>query len=332
VRVNEVWEKDFGNVAVYTDNDGNIGIGTASPDYNLQVGDGAPSISISSANNTVFIGPDTSSGRLILEGTSQADIVIIDGGGGSNDKVMQLVTDGGITKFRSLSDAAGIQTDDILAMDHSNGNVGIGSASPPELLYVEGGGISVTGQTYATSGNMLITSSAALGPRIVSNTDTAGNSTVTAAASRIQYGAGGAAISTSPTTTAGNPRTFTQRTVVTIAGDMGIGVSTPQGRLHGYDTISGFKHWKYDGLDATSRTIIPNGTGDVLYRLAGIYVMRNSAGVAVSGSVAVANGGTQNITVGADTVTITVAAAGTVTIARSAGANTIKVGLWLLWL
>jgi hypothetical protein len=121
---------------------------------------------------------------------------------------------------------------------------------------------------------------------------------------------------------------------ITIAsgGNIGIGVASVQGLFHGYDVISGFLHWEYDGLDATSRTIITNGTGDVLYRLTGIYAMRNSAGTAVSGSVGVANGGTQNITVGADTVTITVAAAGTVTIARSAGSNTIKVGLWLLWL
>jgi hypothetical protein len=37
VRVNEVWEKDFGNVAVYTDNGGNVGIGTAAPTDDLQV-------------------------------------------------------------------------------------------------------------------------------------------------------------------------------------------------------------------------------------------------------------------------------------------------------
>lgn len=126
--------------------------------------------------------------------------------------------------------------------------------------------------------------------------------------------------------------TNTERMRLTAAGYLGINRTSPQGMLHGYDSISGFEHWKYNGLDGTSRTILPNGTGDVLFYLAGIYVMRNSAGVAVSGSVAVANGGTQNITVGADTVTITVAGTGATTIARSAGSNTIRVGLWLLWL
>jgi hypothetical protein len=123
------------------------------------------------------------------------------------------------------------------------------------------------------------------------------------------------------------------RQYINSSGDIGIGVGTsPQGRLHGYDSISGFLHWEYDGLDGTSRTIIPNGTGDVLYRLTGRYVLRDSAGAVASGAVDVSNGGSQAIVVGANTVTIAVAATGATTVSRTAGADTIKVGLWLLWL
>lgn len=119
---------------------------------------------------------------------------------------------------------------------------------------------------------------------------------------------------------------------VVIEGIAMGGAFTPQGLLHGYDTISGFLHWEYDGLDGTSRTIIPNGAGDVLYNLFGMYNFRDSAGAVASGTFAVANGGSTGLAVGGNTVTVAVAAAGTTTVSRTAGTDTIKVTFWLLWL
>jgi hypothetical protein len=137
-------------------------------------------------------------------------------------------------------------------------------------------------------------------------------------------------------TGAGNIKLGTNSTVrqyIDSAGDIGIGVGTsPEGRLHGYDAISGFKHWEYDGLDGTSRTIISNGTGDVLYNLFGMYNFRDSGGSVASSTFSVANGGSTGLAVGANTVTVAVAATGAVTVSRTAGANTIKVSFWLLWL
>lgn len=137
-----------------------------------------------------------------------------------------------------------------------------------------------------------------------------------------------------------NGSTFTQKynadsTGITIAsgGNVGVGITTsPQGRVHGYDAISGFLHWEYDGLDGTSRTIIPNGAGDVLYELFGMYVLRDSSANTASGTFAVTNGGSTGLTVGGNTVTVAVAAAGTTTVSRTAGTDTIKVTFWLIWL
>src|SRR5262245_9497185 len=59
--------------------------------------------------------------------------------------------------------------------------------------------------------------------------------------------------------------TGTERLRVTGAGYMGLNRSSPQGLLHGYNTISGFMHYEFDGVDGTARTVIPDGTGDVQY-------------------------------------------------------------------
>lgn len=130
----------------------------------------------------------------------------------------------------------------------------------------------------------------------------------------------------------GSAITWNEGIVLDINGNVGIGTATSQGRLHGYGSVSGFLYWEYDGLDGTSRTVIPNGTGDVLYRLIVEYIIRSSAGPKVAASTQIDPAGSVGITVGADTVTIAVAADGSVTTSRTAGTNTHKVVYRLLWL
>lgn len=119
---------------------------------------------------------------------------------------------------------------------------------------------------------------------------------------------------------------------------LGIGTTAPQGKLHGYDAISGFLHWKYDGVDGTARTVIPDGAGDVLSRLMAMFVTRadnaaTAAGNALS-AVLIPGGGDSVIdTQGGDTLALRVNANGSVDIRRNAGSTrTWKVTLWLLWL
>lgn len=129
--------------------------------------------------------------------------------------------------------------------------------------------------------------------------------------------------------------TPTERARITAAGNLGIGAS-PQGRVHTYDTISGFIKWEYNGLDGTARTVIPDGAGDVLYGLTYWAIVRGSGGSVVpstnSAGTAIAPGGAANITVGADTVQVQVAANGAVTVQRTAGSQTHKVSLICQWL
>jgi hypothetical protein len=125
--------------------------------------------------------------------------------------------------------------------------------------------------------------------------------------------------------------------VLDASRNLGVGTTSPNGRLHGYDTISGFMHWKFDGVDGTARSVVPDGTGDVLYLLGGMGVTRASSGATAAtsflGASAVAPGGSQVLySSGGDICALQVAANGAITVQRTGGALTYKVALWLLWL
>ncbi len=145
---------------------------------------------------------------------------------------------------------------------------------------------------------------------------------------RIRSGPGG---------TPGNPGTFADRLYINLPdGYIGIGTSSPQGRLHGYNDISGFLHWMYDGLDGTTRTVIPDGAGDVQYYLGGHYVIRDSAGATNGGTIFVTPTNNQVLLLASgNQFAIFVAADGAVTVRRVVAgtpATTAKVALWLLWI
>jgi hypothetical protein len=90
-------------------------------------------------------------------------------------------------------------------------------------------------------------------------------------------------------------------------------------------------------VDGTARSVVPDGTGDVLYLLGGMGVTRASSGATAAtsflGASAVAPGGSQVLySSGGDICALQVAANGAITVQRTGGALTYKVGLWLLWL
>lgn len=126
-------------------------------------------------------------------------------------------------------------------------------------------------------------------------------------------------------------------TIVNTNG-FALNVASPTGKLHGYNTISGFLAWEYNGLDGTVRTVIPDGTGDVLYGLSGIYISRCSDGTVTGGAMGAITpgGGLQQIgrnAASTDVFTLTVAANGSVTAARTTNAtnSTLKVTIWIIW-
>jgi len=116
-------------------------------------------------------------------------------------------------------------------------------------------------------------------------------------------------------------------------GRMGLGLTSPQARLHTYDTIGGSLHnWIYDGLAGVSQVIIPDGTGDILYMASVHYVARTSAGSVGEGRFGIIPTNNNDIVLGADTLRFSVSAGGELSCVRQAGAGTIKVNVSVLWI
>jgi hypothetical protein len=83
----------------------------------------------------------------------------------------------------------------------------------------------------------------------------------------------------------------------------------------------------------TSITVIPNGAGDVTGIIQINYaVLEVTGGGTSAGTANVTPGNTANIyTDGTDTLTVSVAADGSVTISRTAGSDTFQVSLLMNW-
>lgn len=116
-------------------------------------------------------------------------------------------------------------------------------------------------------------------------------------------------------------------------GKIGIGTTTPQGRLHGHDGTGGFLFVTKTAIDGTAQTLIPNGSGDVLYRLHVDYVIRLSSGAVSSGIVEISNGGNTGFhDIGGETYNLRVNADGSADIRRTAGSTTATFAATLVWL
>ena len=214
---------------------------------------------------------------------------------------------------------------------YDKGKVGIGTASPATPLDVASTGVVATFGDGSSVAEIAIDGAAA-SVRDILYRSGGSNRWIIRVDSTAESGSDvGSDFNIQSRTDAGAAKS-TVLFVKRSTGFVGIGTTAPQGIIHTYDTIGGSLVWEYDGLDATVRTVVPNGTGDCLYRLQVSYVFRNSAGVVVSGAVGISNGGSSSPAVGTDTVRIRVNADGSIDVARTAGTNTIKVLLHLLWL
>lgn len=121
----------FGSNSTYDQSNDRLGINETSPTCRLFIGGGSWLGGIDpfslSGDEGIAILPGVNTARIAMQGTQQSDIIMTDQGSGSNVKTMQLITEGGFTEFRSLTDAGGIQADNIFSMDHNSGDIGFGT-------------------------------------------------------------------------------------------------------------------------------------------------------------------------------------------------------------
>lgn len=119
---------------------------------------------------------------------------------------------------------------------------------------------------------------------------------------------------------------------VTDGGDVGIGTTAPQGRLHVWDGAGGFLFGSRTAIGASAQMIIPNGVGDVTRLVRGEAVVSNGA-AAVYSSFTLSIGGatTQNAAVGADTYQFRLNSDGSLDVRRTAGSNAGNAVIRAMW-
>ena len=118
---------------------GKVGIGTATPDFTLEVGDAAGvGSALCGSNSGILVGSASNAARLILVGGSQADIIFGDSGGATNNKWVYLTSSEQNLSFQHLNDAYAVERTALYIKN--DGNVGIGTTSPVSMLHTKESG------------------------------------------------------------------------------------------------------------------------------------------------------------------------------------------------
>lgn len=118
------------------------------------------------------------------------------------------------------------------------------------------------------------------------------------------------------------------------SGRLGVGVASPQGKLHGHDGTGGFGHFTKTGIVGSTQTIIPDGVGDVTKGGTIIGSASTTDGtINMSLFNAILNGVNTDISPdgGTNIIRFSVSAGGALTVIRQAGTKTWEISIWAVW-
>ncbi|KKN11971.1 hypothetical protein LCGC14_1021090 [marine sediment metagenome] len=345
VRVSEVWESDFGAVALQSDADGKIGIGTAGPDAKLEaLTTAGAQLRLTfenevkfadftvDANHNLAIDP-TSTGEIKLNAT----VTVLDEiqrKGDADTKVSFTddkfsLTVGGLLMLEAveiagqdtldLGDVGGGGDVDINLSDGqaflqgSTGRLGIGTITPGNVS----GGTGVSCHVM-TQGDTF--------PAFRMERENAGAFTDRAWA----FG-----VSTDGTWFVQDATAPANRILVNTSGLIGFGPGqAPEGSLHGYtdDNDVGWMWTSANGVNATPTELKANDARDVI-RILSYETIGYDGGDTEKSTGSLTPGNQAEIfNDGTDIFQLRVNAGGDIDVRRTSGASILQVGLKLMWI
>jgi hypothetical protein len=119
--------------------------------------------------------------------------------------------------------------------------------------------------------------------------------------------------------------------ILDASGNLALGPSAAQGRVHAHTGTGGMMHVTKSGIINSPQVVIANGTGDVTRGIGGLFTLSDGTS-GVSNMFTMVPGDNVDITLGAGTWRLALNANGELTVTRQSGSGTGAISLLMNWI